>query len=47
MVRKGIELMTDRVTLEVLESNLGVFHKMYDMVRLVDPIDKKLSNSMD
>lgn len=42
MVRKGIELMTDRVTLEVLESNLGVFHKMYDMVRLVDPIDKKV-----
>jgi len=42
MVRKGIELMTNRVTLEVLESNLGVFHKMYDMVRLVDPIDKKV-----
>lgn len=42
MVGKGIEIMTDSVTLKALESNLGVFHKMYDMVRIVDPIDKKV-----
>lgn len=34
--------MTDSIMLSKLEKNMVFFKKMYDMVRLVDPIDKKV-----
>ncbi|MHC1771195.1 MAG: GGDEF domain-containing protein [Flexilinea sp.] len=34
--------MPDNITLENLENNLAFFNKMYDVVRLVDPVDKKV-----
>ncbi len=34
--------MTEQVTLNRLQENLSFFHKMYDAVRLVDPIQKKV-----
>ncbi len=34
--------MIDRITLNKIQGNLDFFHKMYDVVRLVDPIQKKV-----
>jgi two-component system cell cycle response regulator len=34
--------MIEKITLDKLQENLDFFHKMYDMVRLVDPIHKKV-----
>jgi hypothetical protein len=34
--------MTEKITLNKLQSNLDFFHKIYDAVRLVDPIHKRV-----
>ncbi len=34
--------MTGKITLNNLQSNLELFHKMYDAVRLIDPIRKRV-----
>ncbi|MGX8700727.1 GGDEF domain-containing protein [Caproiciproducens sp.] len=34
--------MTEKITLDKLQANLDFFHKMYDAVRLVDPVQKKV-----
>ena len=34
--------MQDEITLDKLEENLEFFNKMYDLVRIVDPINKKV-----
>jgi diguanylate cyclase (GGDEF)-like protein len=43
--------MTEKITLNKLQKNLDFFHKMYDVVRLIDPIHKKViecrSNEME
>ena len=34
--------MAEKITLNKLQSNLELFHKMYDVVRLIDPIHKRV-----
>ncbi|WP_444659075.1 GGDEF domain-containing protein [Caproiciproducens sp. R2] len=34
--------MTEKITLDKLQANLDFFHKMYDAVRLVDPVRKRV-----
>lgn len=36
--------MPDKVDFEILSDTLNVFYKMYDIVRLVDPINKRVIN---
>lgn len=36
--------MPDKVDFEILNDTLNVFYKMYDIVRLVDPINKRVIN---
>lgn len=39
--------MTEKITLDKLQENLKFFHKMYDTVRLVDPIHKNVMEYRD
>lgn len=34
--------MSDRITLEQFKENLGFFNTMYDVVRIVDPLNKQV-----
>lgn len=38
----GENVMSERITLNKLEQNLAFFSKMYDVVRIVDPVHKKV-----
>lgn len=42
MKSKRVKYMYDEITLDKLEENLKFFNKMYDLVRLVDPVNKRV-----